>query len=165
MLNWFIEEIIWEIPKLTEKKVYKIFCSMKERNKKYWNFWLGKRDGFRFWISERQMQYFVNLMLDYWFLSIEKEVYSSRGFKCRVFKASEQLKQYFICIKDYVFKKFEYIDPVAYVKARFCVVKEWSKLKFKVAWNRYIIHLRWRFKNVIYDVWNNCIINPLILWN
>jgi len=164
MLKSFIDEIIWEIPKLTQKKVYKIFCSMKQRNKRYWTFWLGKRDGFRFWISERQMQYFVNLMLNYWFLSIDSEVRSSRGFKCRVFKASKELLWYFKQIKDYVVKKFEYIDPVAYVKARFTVKKEWWKLKFKVNWNRYIIHLRGRFKDKIYDVWNNLIINPLKLW-
>jgi hypothetical protein len=164
MLKSFINEIIWEIPKLTERKVYRIFCSMKARQKKYWTFWLGKRDGFRFWVSERQMQYFVNLMINYWFLSIDSEVKSSRGFKCRVFKASKQLLNYFIQIKDYVATKFEYIDPVAYVKARFIIKKVWSKLKFKVHWDRYIIHLRWRFKNVIYDVGNNCIINPLSLW-
>lgn len=164
MLKSFIDDIILEIPKLTEKKVYRIFCSMKARNKKYWTFGLGKRDGFRFGISERQMQYFVNLMLDYWFLSIDSEVRSSRGFKCRVFKASKQLLSYFIQIKDYVVNKFEYINPTDYIKARFITKKVWSKLKFKVSWNRYIIHLRWKFKNVIYDVWNNCIVNPLSLW-
>lgn len=162
-MNEFISEIIWEIPKLTEGKVYRIFCSIKARQKKYWVFGLWKRDGFRFWVSERQMQYFVNLMLDYWFLSIDSIVYSSRWFKCRVFKASKQLLWYLNEIKDYVKKVFTYVDPIAYVKTRFITKKVWSKLKFKVHWERYIIHLRWRFKNVIYDIWNNCIINPLLL--
>jgi len=161
-MQWFIQDIIWEIPKLTERKVYRIFCSMKARYKKYWNFWLGKRDWFRFWVSERQMQYFVNLMIDYWFLSIEDEVYSSRGFKCRVFKASKQLIEYLLKIKDYVL--YTYVDPVAYVKARFTYKIKYSKLEFKVKWNKYIIHLRGRFKDKIYDVSENKIINPLVLW-
>ena len=111
------------------------------------------------------MQYFIKAMLDYWFLEVDREVKSSRGFKCRVFKVSSQLKTYFSEIKDYVFKKFEYINPTEYVKSKFLVVKRGSKLVFKVAGIKYHIATRGRFKNVIYDTANNCIINPLTLNN
>ena len=160
----FIDEIIWEIPVLTEKRVYKIMCSIKARQKKYWSFGLWKRDWSRFWISDRQMQYFINLMLDYGFISVDGTTRSSRWFPCRVFKASEQLLGYLSQIKDYVFKKFEYIDPIAYVKSMFSVVKKWSKLVFKVSWIKYTINIYWKFKWVIYDTQNNCIVSPLSLW-
>jgi hypothetical protein len=86
------------------------------------------------------------------------------AFKCNVYSLWTWFIEWLEEVKDFVLKTFKYVNPITYVKARFTTKTVWSKLKFKVSWDRYIIHLRWKFKNVIYDVWNNCIINPLKLW-
>jgi len=105
MLNWFIEDINETYPKLRKDKILKIFCSMKLRNKKYWVFGIGKRDWDKFCISQRQMQYFINMMIDYWFLSTSRKVRWSSWYICRVYKASKELLGYFTQIKDVVLVK------------------------------------------------------------
>ena len=40
-------------------------------------------------------------------------------FKCNVYSISKKLQETLLEIKDFAIKKFEYIDPVAYVKSKF----------------------------------------------
>jgi hypothetical protein len=150
MLNEFIKEIIWEIPKLNERKVYRVFCWIKARQKKYWTFWLWKRDGYRYWISCRQMTYFINLMIDYWFLEIKGHARSKTGHKCRIYKASKQLKTYLNQIKDYVFKKIdnltqkikwfcEYNNTITYIKSLSGVKRKFKRYDFEYIWEYYLV--------------------------
>lgn len=171
MLNSFIEDIIWEIPKLTEKKVYRIFCSLKARNNKYSTFWFGKRDGARFGVSCRQMTYFINLMIDYWFLKMNWEAYTKWGHKCRVFKASKQLKEYFIDIKDYVFSGIKNLtewirnwnnsqDIASYLSTTVIIRKD----RFNYEWVKYIIGKRkheWKIYNT--ETWRGLTLFDFLL--
>ena len=160
----FIDEILWELSHLTQKQVYRLFCSMNQRIKQFWDFWMWKRDGIRFWLSERQMQKFINLMIDYGFLKIKRRVRSNRGFLCRLFSASEELLKYFWEIRNFVLKKFKYINPKEYMLARFPVIRDrYWKLEFRVNGQKYFVNKRWRFKDKIYWEIENRIINPLVL--
>jgi len=161
MLQEFIKEINWLYPRLKPKAIYKMFCSMKGREKKYWIFGMGKRDWAKFFISERQMQYFINVMIDYWFLEIKWEVSSNRRFRCRVFKASKQLLEYFKQIKDVVLVKCSNLTDR---------IKDWNnsndissfftiQTKYRKQYFKYdgVIYILWkdRYKGVIYDTMNN----------
>lgn len=159
----FIEEIHWLYPNLWTKAIYKMFCSMKGRDKKYWNFWLWKRDWSKFFVSERQMTYFINIMINYWFL---EEVWNAncRGFKCRVFRASNQLKKYFTQIKDVVVSKISHLtdrikewnnqDIKSYLSSLVDIRRKWNKETFKYNWLKYVIWKR-QYEGIIYDTSEN----------
>jgi len=158
-----IQELQDIFPRFTEQKIWKILLTIKARYKKHGVIGLSRLEAARFGTSERQMQTFIN------YLKQTKAIKKIRmacvhGFKCNVYSISKWFAEWLEDVKDFVRNVFEYINPTEYVKARYVIKREWWKLKFKVEWNRYIIHLRWKFKNVIYDVWNNCIINPIELW-
>lgn len=158
------QELLDIFPKFTEQKIWKILITVKARYKKHGTIGISRLEATRFGTSERQMQKFINYLKQTQAIKKVKMATASNGFKCNVYKLALWFIEGLEEIKDYVRKKFEYIDPIMFVKTRFTTKKVWNKLKFKVNWNRYIIHLKWKFKNVIYDVWNNCIINPLELW-
>ena len=158
-----ISELHDIFPKFTEQKIWKILLTIKARYKKHGVIGLSRLEAARFGISERQMQNFINYLRNSKAIKKIRMAYTN-GFKCNVYSVSKWFSEGLEEVKDYVRKVFEYINPTEYVKARFTVKKEGGKLKFKVNWNRYIIHLRGNFKDVIYDVWNNCIINPMKLW-
>lgn len=161
-----IQELKDIFPHLTERKIWKILLTIKFRYIKYGTIGFSRLEATRFGTSERQLQAFINYLRDIWAITKDWMVLAlATGRKCNVYSLSTWFIEWLKEVKDFVKKTFEYIDPVAYVKARFIVKKEWSKLKFKVSWNRYIIYLRWKFKNVIYDVWNNSIIAPYLLTN
>lgn len=159
-----VEELNDIFPHFTQIKIYKILLSIKCRYKKYWIIWISRLEASRFWTSERQMQYFIYYLREIKAINKIKMVKSFKNnFKCNVYSLSDWFKNWLEEVKEFIKKKFEYINPTEYVKARFPYKIEKNKLKFKINWDRYIIHLRWRFKDKIYDVWNNCIINPLLL--
>jgi len=101
-MNEFLQDIQELLPKVTKRKGYLLLCSLCGRSEKYWNFWVGKRDWYKFNISERQMLKLVKLMIDYWFLEVTWEVIGSKGFKCRLFKASKTLREVFEWIRGKV---------------------------------------------------------------
>lgn len=160
----FIKEINWELPKISTRRIYTVLMSIKGRLKKYKTIWLGRRDWPKFNISERQMPKLINLLIDTWHLIEKWHTRGSRWFSCRVYELSDYLKRELANLKDYVKAKFEYINPVEYVKARFAYKIKYGRIKFEVDWNKYMIALRGKYKNVIYDCTNNNIINPLKLW-
>lgn len=146
----FINDIIWEIPKLTEKKVYKIFNSIKYRQKTYKNLGLGKRDGIKYGISTRQMTYFINLMVDYGFLEVKWYARAKTGHKCRIFKVSKQLQVYLDQLKDYVFTKIDnlsakiktfcdYNNTITYVKGLAWVKRKFKRYDFEYLWESYLV--------------------------
>lgn len=160
-----ISELKDIFPNLTERKIWKILLTIKFRYIKHGTIGISRLEATRFGTSERQLQAFIKYLREIEALRMVKSAITKTGFKCNVYSLagwfSDGLKE----VKEFVKKTFEYINPVAYVKANFAIKKEWSKLKFKVNWNRYIIHLRWKFKNVIYGVAEKRIISPLLLIN
>ena len=167
MLQDFITEINWEIPKISKKRIYRIFCSLKWRVKKYSKFGIGKRDGIKFGISERQMTYFINLMTDYWFLEVSGETRGGRGFMCRLFTASEQLKEFFLQIKDVIITKVTNLtdriaqwnkntDWIQYLSTMVIIKRKYWENKFKYNWVKYVIP---RWNKYIYNtqdqIWMN----------
>ena len=160
-----IEELKDIFPKLTEKKIYRLLLTIKARYKKYKVIGISRLEATNYWTSERQLQSFIDFLRDNWAIKkISMAKCKKNAFKCNVYSLWTWFIEWLEEVKDFVLKTFKYVNPITYVKARFTTKTVWSKLKFKVSWDRYIIHLRWKFKNVIYDVWNNCIINPLKLW-
>lgn len=160
-----ISEIHDIFPNFTEKKIWKILITIKARYKTYGTIGISRLEASRFGTSERQMQYFIDYLRESEAIrKLTMVKCKNNAFKCNVYTLSEWFIAWLNEVKDFIKKEFKYINPVTYVKSKFTIKKEWSKLKFKVNWNRYIIHTRWKFKNVIYDVWNNCITNPTTLW-
>ena len=85
-------------------------------------------------------------------------------FKCNVYSLKKWFSDLLEEVREFVKKEFEYIDPILYVKSRFSCKQKYGKIKFEVAGNKYIIHLRGKFKWKIYWVSEKVIINPLKLW-
>jgi len=151
----FTEEIHELIPKITKRKAYYLLCSMRGRYKKYWVFGIGKRDGKRFWISERQMSYFVKLLVDYWFLEKKREVIGSRNYPCAIYKASKALQEMFLQIRDGInvsnltqrIKDFnESHNTFEYLRG-YWVAKR-NKI---VIWERFIVSNRGKYSQYVYD--------------
>ena len=159
-----INELSDKFPNITERKVWRILLTIKFRYMKYGTIGISRLESVRFWISERQLQKFIKYLRDIKAIKKVKSRFTQNWFKCNVYSVFKWFSEWLKEVREYVKKKFEYIDALDYVKGKFATKKEWSKIKFKVNWDRYIIHTRWKFKNVIYDVWNNCIINPLNLF-
>ena len=165
MLQWFIQDIHEELPNLNTRAIYKIFCSMKGRNKKYWIFWLWKRDWAKFFISNRQMTYFIDIMIKYWFLEVSWEALSKGMFKCRLFKASKQLKEYFTQIKDVIVTKISNLsdrikdwnnsqDITSYISTITTITTKYRIKKFEYMWIKYIIWKN-KYKNKILNTDTN----------
>lgn len=146
MLQSFIEDINWEYPKLGKVAIYKMFCSLKGKHKKYNTFWLWKREGAKFFVSARQMQYFINVMIDYGFIDIVWETKGSRWFTCRIFKASKQLIEYFKQIKDVILTKVSNLSDriktwnknqdISTYLSSMVKIKKW---RFNYEWVKYVI--------------------------
>lgn len=156
-----ISELQDIFPKFTEQKIWKILLTVKARYMKHGSIGISRLEAARFGTSERQMQAFINYLKETQAIRKIRMATASNGFKCNVYSLAKWFVEWLEEVKNFV--KKEYVNPLEYVKQRFVTKKEGSKLKFKVDWNKYIIHLRGKFKNVIYDVWNNCIISPLSL--
>jgi len=157
-----IQEIHDIFPKLSERNIYKLLLAIKCRYIKFGKIWLSRLEASRFWISERQLQSFIDYLREVGAINkIWMVKWWNNCFKCNVYKLWKWFIEWLQEVKDFIKKTFEYINPTAYIQARFNYKIKYWKIKFKVNWNRYIIATRWRFKDVIYDVWNNYIINPL----
>jgi hypothetical protein len=159
-----IEEFKDIFPRLTSRQIWRLLLTIKLRYKTYGKLWLSRLEASNYWISERQMLKFIDYLRDT--KAIEKigmTISKNNWMKCNVYSIWKWFLNWLNKVKEYIKKTFEYVDPISYVKARFQTKTKYWKLSFKVNWNKYIIHLRGDFKNVIYDVWNNCIINPLTL--
>ena len=159
-----LESIQIEIPNITEKKLFKLLCAMKWRNEQYSKFWLWKRDGPKFWISERQMRKLVTLLLDYWYMTIGGHVKGSRWFKCRIFRASSVLKDILqsvrqglngICksvwnLSDRIRAFNSSHNTFNYLKGQWVV--KYNKM---IIWDRYIVYNKWKYKDSVYDSQDN----------
>ena len=156
-----VKELHDIFPYLTQKKIWKLLLIIKSRYNKYWKVWISRLEASRIWTSERQMQNFINYLREIGAFSNIKKVLCKKWYYCNCYSLSEWFVEWLEQVRNFV--KQEYINPVKFVLNRFPVVRKYGKIKFKVNWERYIIHTRWDYKNVIYDVWNNCIINPLDL--
>jgi len=159
-----VTELKKNFPNLSENQIWKLLLTIKARYKTYTVIGISRLEAIRYWMSERQLQSFINFLRESKALNKIRMIKCKKNaFKCNVYRLSEWFIEWLNEIKDFVKKTFTYIDPTNYVKSRFSYKIKYWKIKFKVNWNRYIIHQKWRFKNVIYDVWNNCIISPLLL--
>lgn len=163
----FINEINWEIPKISKRTVFKILVWLKLRYKKYSKIWLWKRDWEKFNISERQMTYFIDLLIQTWHLLIDWETRTKKWFLCRVFKLSDYLKEELFKLKDKVFTKVDNLservkkwesenNTIDYIKNNFWFYKEkiWKKW-FKYNGVIYVIPTKWEYENKIFDTTQN----------
>ncbi len=163
----FIDEINSEIPKISKKNIFKLLMKLKWRFKKYNKIWLGKRDWQNYWISTRQMTYFIDLLINTWHLIENWKTRTKDNFICRTFKLSKYLIEELSKLKDYVLTKVENLsdrikkwedqnDCVNYIKNNYGFYKEKSRKKwFKVDWLIYVIHTYWNYENMIFDTTQN----------
>ena len=160
------EELQDIFPKIKPKQIWKLLITIKARIKKYNVIWLSRLEAIRFWLSERQMQSFIYYLRNVWAINKKWMVKGwNNCFKCNVYSLSEWFLEEINKIKDFVVKKFEYIEPLEYMLARFNPVKhKYWKYHFIVNWNRYIINERGKYKWKIYWCEENKLINPLLLW-
>jgi len=159
------QELYNIFPNLTEQKIWKLLLTIKFRYKKHGAIGISRLEATRYGTSERQLQAFIKYLRDIDAIRKVKMATAINWFKCNVYSLSKWFSDWLKEVKEFVKKKFEYINPTNYVKSRFTYKETPSKITFKVHWDKYIIHKRGRFKGVIYDVVNNLIINPLLLKN
>jgi hypothetical protein len=166
-MNNFIDEIHEILPNIPKKKIFKVLVWIKGRKLKYKNIWLWKRDWEKYWISTRQMTYIINLLVDTWHLEVIGSALVKKTFKCRVYKISSYLKDILANLKDVVLNKidnlsdriknFELLNNCSdYINNTiwFYKIKYWKKY-FTYNWVIYIIHNRWKYKDLIFDTtWN-----------
>ena len=156
-----IEELKDIFPKLTERKIYRLLLTIKARYNKYKVIGISRLEATRYGTSERQLQSFIDYLRESWAIEkIDMVKCKNNAFKCNIYNLSEWFINWLQEVKDFVKKTFKYINPLDFVKARFPYKIKNGKLKFEVNWDRHIIHLRGRFKGVIYSLNEDKIINP-----
>ncbi len=158
-MQQFLQDIQEILPKVTQRKGYVFLCSLQGRSEKYGKFWVGKRDGKKFGISERQMLKLIRLLIDYGFLTIEWEIKGTSGFKCRIFKASKALREIFNGIRGGInisnltdrikqfnsnHNTFDYLRNNWKVKGKKLIIED-----------RYIVYNKWKYKDCVYDSQEN----------
>ena len=149
----FIEDINSELPNLSTYRIYKLLNHIKFRYQYYGTFWLWKREWpKKLWISERQMTYFINLMINYWFLEVKKVIVWNRKFTCRIYKVSSYLKEIITEIKDYVkvsnlsdkIKSWNNSqDTLNYLKGIVTLKTKYNKTSFKLNGIKYTLWKWW----------------------
>lgn len=160
----FLENIQEIIPKITKRKAYLIVCAMKWRGENYWSFGIWKRDGPKYGISERQMSYFIALLVDYWYIKPVAKVRWSRGYLCTIYKASSIMKDIMASVRqglNWVCKRVANLtDRIKQWNesnnAYDYLVNEWKVKKWKLILQDgdYIIDKKWRRLNIIYNTVN-----------
>jgi hypothetical protein len=156
-----LQTIQENFPNLTEKKIKKLLYCLKNRNRKYQRVWISRIECTKFWISERQLQKFINFLRDKWFLIFEKHKKLVQWFYCNVYRLSQFFRNELEKIRDYVKKQFEYINPLVFMKNHFNFTVKYWIYTFKIDWNKYKINTRGRFKDKIFSCFENKIVNPL----
>ena len=151
----FLEDIQEIIPKITKRKAYFLLCSIKGRVEKYWKFGIWKRDGHKFGISERQMQKFIALLRDYWYINKVAQVRGSRGFMCSLYKVSSVMKEFFNEIRGGI-KTSNLTDRIKQFNSShntFDYLRGYWVVKYKklIIDNRYIVYNKWKYQDSVYD--------------
>ena len=159
-----ISEIHELIPKLSEQKIWKILLTIKARHKKYWKIWLSRLEHVRFWTSERQIWYIIEVLISFWAMEKIWMVKAfSNWFKCNVYKLWQWFVKELEEVRSWIKKSFKYINPTEYVKANFKYKIKYNNIKFEINWINYVISLYWKYKWVILDTINRKIVSPLDL--
>lgn len=108
------------------------------------------------------MTYFIDLLLDYWYIQDVAQTRGSRWFMCRIFKASSVMKDILQSVKQWlngisksVWNLSDRIrafnashNTFNYLKGQWVV--KYNKL---IIWDRYIVHKRSlsKYKNHLFD--------------
>lgn len=148
---------------ISEKQRYRILLTIKTRFQKYWIVWLSRLEASKFWLSERQMLNIINYLRTSWNLLLKwMTKCNNNKFKCNVYSLSNEFIELLKWISWYIKNTFKEIDIVQFIKSRFDYKKKNNKLIFNSDWIKYIVQLRWKFKNMIYDCYNNKIVSPFL---
>ena len=86
-------------------------------------------------------------------------------YKCNTYWVTNMLMEILDKLKWITNKFIEYIDPIKYIENNFVFKKKYWKIIFELKWIKYIVSLRGRFKNKIYDSFNNKIVSIYSLIN
>lgn len=166
LLVFFMIEDLREIfPNISQKQLWKLLLTLKCRYKTFDRVWISRKEATRFWLSERQLQAFIVYLRNIWILELIWRAKASNGFLCNVYKIGKEFISLFDNINWFVKKAFKYLNPLEFVKSNFRYKTRYWKLEFKHNGNKYIIHRKGRFKDKIYWIIENKIINPYMLIN
>lgn len=155
-----ISQILKQNPNVSKNAIHKILFSLHGRNKKFGKVGLWKRDGEKFWISERQMTYVINSLIISGFLSISGKVKWTRWFLCNVYKIStENLNSLSSYIRNaatvtttHISQRIkEFNDSLTSETIRtflesFWFKRKWSYLIWCMWWEKILFSLQWKRK-------------------
>lgn len=170
MQNKSLQELLdflkeW-FPKIQEKMLIKILFTLKARSEQFNSIWFSRKEAYKFNMSEWTLQKIIYYLRNYWIIELVWQTKTKNFYdyqKCNVYKLSDNFKQLFKDLQFFTKKVFEYINPLEFMKKFFSYKFKYHKYEFKVNWLKYIIHTTWRFKNKIFWVEDNKIINPYTL--
>jgi hypothetical protein len=158
-----VKELHDIFPRISENSMYRILLSIKQRYEKYWHTWLSRYEWEKFWVSQRQMVYLINYLRESWALITKWKARTKWWQYCLIYTFSDWFKEWLSSVKAFIKKVFTYIDPLSYIKSKVkTTLKRWRHY-FNISWNWYFISTRWRFKNVIYSMSENKIVDPLTI--
>lgn len=110
------------------------------------------------------MNKLISFMVDMWIIEYKWKRKAKQYF-CNVYSLWEEFLKDFLGIKSFIKKAFEYINIVDFVKSNFNTVTKWWRIIFKHNGNKYIVQRTGRFKDKIYWITEDQIINPYLLIN
>ena len=152
---------------ISDKQINRILFTIKARFQKYWIVWISRLEWIKFWLSERQMLNLINHLRIYWYLKFKWMVKCNNNkYKCNTYSVTDMFMTILEKLKWITNKIIKHIDTIEYIKNNFVFKKKYWKIIFELKWVKYIVSLRGRFKNKIYDSFNNKIVSiySLMRW-
>ena len=139
----------WKIKK--EKELNKLLWSLKWRYDKYWEIFISRKEFKKFWLTEKQLRWFIEKFRMLWFLKFEWQVRKDwNKYSSNIYSIWEELKKIFNMliwgIKNMYKKVWEFIDKnwIEILK------KFWVRLfneKKNLIEKKVSIWKRWQIKN------------------
>jgi len=161
-----LEQLLSEFPRIDQSAMFSILRSIKARSDTYKLIWLSRLECDKYWISQRQMHNLIQYLKDYWYISYERKTLPKwKVHLCCMYSLSDIFSNFLFDLFNKVKKVYQRIDVIAFIKQNFNHKKTIWFITFKYSWIKYRVNLFWRYKHMIYDTRNNCIINPITTFN
>ena len=157
MINSNIINYFWKI----KPKSFWLICQIiKYRNKKYWKIGLSRLEHSRIWLSQRELQKIINYLRKNNLLKkIDMIRWNNNKFLCNIYELSNDFVNYLQTIKEFAKKQYlSIISNIEAIQSRFSYINKKNKIIFEKNWIKYIIQKKWKFKDKIYDCYNNKIV-------
>lgn len=160
-LQEILELLKDNFPQVSDRTLIKIIFTLKARDSQFDKIWLSRYESDSFNVWQQTLQRIIYFLRDYWILEYTwKRIRSKWTYLCNLYKLNDNLVQIFRDLEFFSKKMFEYINPLVFMKRYFSYKFRYWIYTFKINWHKYIIQTRWPYRDVIYWIHEDKIINP-----